>query len=81
MPDEFGKLRPRLKVLLSLHRAAETEEERATLEGLFDDVFLAAAWQVAQDLLENGWKPIRLTPGGRGARPYLRLVEKADDAA
>jgi hypothetical protein len=81
-PDEFSKLRPRLKVLLGLYRAAETEEARATLEDLFDDVFLATAWQVAEDLLANGWKPMRVlspAPSPR-ARGHLRLVEK-DDAA
>ena len=81
-PDEFGKLRPRLKVLLGLYRGAETEEQRATLEDLFDDVFLSTAWQVAEDLLANGWKPMRTAPrtASPRARAHLRLVEK-DDAA
>jgi hypothetical protein len=54
---EFETLRPRLLALLEMHRAAETDEARATLVDVFADVFLATAWHVAQDLLENGWTP------------------------
>jgi hypothetical protein len=54
---EFDALRPRLLALVEQHRAAKTEVERLRLIGRLEDVFLATAWHVAQDLLENGWKP------------------------
>jgi len=54
---EFESLRPRLLMLLELHRTAPTEAARLTLVDLFEDVFLSTAWHVAQDLLENGWSP------------------------
>ena len=54
---EFDALRPRLLALVEQHRAAKTEMERVKLIGRLEDVFLATAWHVAQDLLENGWKP------------------------
>jgi len=54
---ELSELRPRLLALLDMHRTASTESERAALAKLFEDVFLATAWNVAQDLLENGWRP------------------------
>ena len=54
---EFDALRPRLLALVEQHRAAKTEAERQKLIGRLEDVFLATAWHVAQDLLENGWKP------------------------
>ena len=43
--------------LLELHRAAQTDEARKALVGMFENLFLATAWNVAQDLLENGWSP------------------------
>jgi hypothetical protein len=77
-PPEFTELRPRLKALLELHRAAQTEEARATLMDLFEDVFLATAWHVARDLLDNGWEP------GFASQPtshaHLRLVTDEDAA-
>jgi hypothetical protein len=54
---EFDTLRPRLLALLEQHRAAKTDAERQKLIARLEDVFLATAWHVAQDLLENGWKP------------------------
>src|SRR5207302_1014817 len=56
-PIEFGEMRPRLRLLMELYRNAATEEARATLLALCEDVFLAAAWNVAVDLLDNGWQP------------------------
>jgi hypothetical protein len=54
---EFDALRPRLLALVEQHRTAKTEAERQTLISRMEDVFLATAWHVAQDMLENGWKP------------------------
>src|SRR5580692_11747427 len=59
---EFDALRPRLKALLELHRVAQTEEARVALVGMFEDAFLATAWHVAHDLLENGWSGVRTRP-------------------
>lgn len=68
-PIEFDEMRPRLHLLLELYRNAATEEARTTLMGLCEEVFLAAAWNVAVDLLDNGWQP------GLGRSPsHLRLV-------
>ncbi len=77
-PSEFTELRPRLKALLEMHRAAQTDEARATLVDLFEDVFLATAWHVARDLLDNGWEPGFGAPAA--GHPHLRLV-KDEDAA
>ena len=70
---EFTQMRPRLLLLLELYRNAGTEEARANLVGLFDEVFLAAAWNVATDLLENGWEPTQPSLEPRATR-HLRLV-------
>ena len=70
---EFADMRPRLKMLLELYRGAATDEARAMLIGLFEDVFLAAAWNVAVDLLDNGWEPVVTKPGGE-PNPRLRLA-------
>jgi hypothetical protein len=75
---EFDELRPRLKALLELHRAAQTEEARSALVGLFEDAFLATAWHVAHDLLENGWAPSRPSAGLR--RGGLHVVRGSDAA-
>lgn len=77
---EFDALRPRLLLLLELHRSAPTEEARATLADLFEDVFLSTACHVAQDLLDHGWRP-----GFGSADPTpnpvrLRLVGGTDAA-
>jgi len=72
-PIEFNEMRPRLHLLLELYRNAATEEARATLMGLFEDVFLAAAWNVAVDLLDNGWQPA-VGRAGAVAGSHLRLV-------
>ncbi|HEY2706537.1 MAG TPA: hypothetical protein VGI95_00660 [Caulobacteraceae bacterium] len=77
---ELEALRPRLLALLELHRAAQTEEARAVLVGLFEDAFLATAWNVAQDLLENGWAPASLNGGVRRERGPLRVVGGSDAA-
>jgi hypothetical protein len=79
-PVEFTELRPRLKALLELHRTADTDEARATLVDLFEDVFLATAWHVATDLLENGWEPGFASHPRPVSHGHLRLV-KGDDAA
>lgn len=85
-PEEFNELRPRLRALLELHRAAATEETRRMLAGQFEDVFLTTAWHVARDLLENGWSPGFAAPAAvktpiavRG--DHLRLVVFGDDQA
>jgi len=75
---EFDELRPRLKALLALHRAAQTEEARAALVGLFEEAFLATAWHVAHDLLENGWAPSEAVKSA--ARGNLRVVRGSDAA-
>jgi hypothetical protein len=76
---EFDALRPRLKALLELHRVAQTEEAREALVGMFEDAFLATAWHVAHDLLENGWAP-SATPTGPRDRGRLRVVRGSDAA-
>ncbi len=76
---EFDALRPRLKALLELHRVAQTEEARAALVGMFEDAFLATAWHVAHDLLENGWAPSEPTASSRD-RGQLRVVRGSDAA-
>ena len=47
--------------------------------GMFEDAFLATAWHVAHDLLENGWAPSEAptAPQGRGR---LRVVRGSDAA-
>jgi hypothetical protein len=77
---EFEALRPRLMVLIERHRTAHTDQERAQLVGRLEEVFLATAWHVAQDLLEHGW-----TPGFVGAPPSatptaLRVIGGTDAA-
>ena len=76
---EFDALRPRLRALLELHRVAQTEEARAALVGMFEDAFLATAWHVAHDLLENGWAP-NDAPAGPRERGRLRVVRGSDAA-
>lgn len=77
---EFEGLKPRLMLLLEMYRNAATDEARANLTSLFQDVFLATAWNVATDLLNNGWQPT--TPpaqiggaGDLGPQGHLRLVK------
>ncbi len=77
---EFETLRPRLLVLLEMHRTAPTEEARAVLVELFQDVFLSTAWHVAQDLLENGWSPGFVSTPAAAARGRLKVVGGADAA-
>jgi hypothetical protein len=79
-PVEFEALRPELMALLELHRAAQTEEARKALVGMFENLFLATAWNVAQDLLENGWAPGFLDPAPRSKRSNLRVIGGADAA-
>ena len=76
---EFDALRPRLRALLELHRVAQTEEARAALIGMFEDAFLATAWHVAHDLLENGWEPSQPTVSSL-ERGQLRVVRGSDAA-
>jgi hypothetical protein len=79
-PVEFDALRPELMALLELHRAARTEEARKALVGMFENLFLATAWNVAQDLLENGWSPGFLDTAPRTKRSDLRVIGGADAA-
>jgi len=72
-PKEFSDLRPRLRLLFELYRTADTEDARLTILKNFDETFLAAAWHVARDLLENGWEPVSVN-----ARPHLKVVGGAD---
>ena len=76
---EFDALRPRLRALLELHRVAQTEEAREALVGMFEDAFLATAWHVAHDLLENGWEPSE-PPASSLDRGRLRVVRGSDAA-
>jgi hypothetical protein len=66
--------------LLELHRAAQTEEARKALVGIFENLFLATAWNVAQDLLENGWSPAFTDKAPRAKRSDLRVIGGADAA-
>ena len=77
---EFGELRPRLLALIEQHRTARTEDERAKLIGCLEEVFLATAWHVAQDLLENGWKPGFVGTQPAAAPATLRVVGGVDAA-
>jgi hypothetical protein len=77
---EFDSLRPRLLALIEQHRAAPTEQERSRVVGRLEDVFLATAWHVARDLLENGWTPDLLAARPRKAAAALRLVGGVDVA-
>ncbi len=77
---EFEGLKPRLLLLLEMYRNAATDEARANLTTLFQDVFLATAWNVATDLLNNGWQPSQAPAPlleAEDARPpgHLRLVK------
>ena len=77
---EFESLRPRLMLLLELHRSARTEADRATLADLFEDVFLSTAWHVAQDLLEHGWRPGFAPNDAKTTHGHLRVVAGTDAA-
>ena len=75
--QEFERLRPRLLALLELHWAAESHDARAQVTGMFDEVFLATAWHVAHDLLDNGWRPEELS---KTRAAHLKLVDGVDAA-
>ena len=77
---EFDALRPELMALLELHRAAQTDEARKALVAMFEDLFLATAWNVAQDLLENGWSPGFADASPRAKHSKLRVIGGADAA-
>jgi hypothetical protein len=79
-PVDFDALRPELMALLELHRAAQTDEARRALVGLFENLFLATAWNVAQDLLENGWAPGFSGQAPRSKRSDLRVIGGVDAA-
>jgi len=79
-PVEFDALRPELMALLELHRAAQTDEARQALVGMFENLFLATAWNVAQDLLENGWSPGFAKTAQRSKRSDLRVIGGVDAA-
>lgn len=76
----FETLRPRVLALLELHRSAQTDEARAVLVEMFEQAFLAAAWHVAQDMLENGWSPSVVSRREAEGRPNLRIVGDSDAA-
>ena len=76
----FDALRPELIALLELHRAAQTDEARKALVGMFENLFLATAWNVAQDLLENGWSPGFARASPRSKRSDLRVIGGVDAA-
>ena len=73
-PIDFNQLKPRLRLVLELYRNAANEETRKQVESLCDDVFLAAVWNVATDLLDNGWEPT-LTSVDRSRTPHLRVAK------
>ena len=77
----FEELRPQLLALLALHRTAQTEEARTAIVGLFERAFLAAAWHVAHDLLENGWSPSVIAAPARRGLAHLKVVGGSDAAA
>ena len=74
------QLRPQVLALLALHRTAETEEARLAIMSLFERAFLATAWNVAEDLLENGWTPQRVAPPVRRGIGQLKVVGGTDAA-
>jgi hypothetical protein len=45
-----------------------------------EDVFLATAWHVAQDLLDHGWSPGVLPPGPVRSGARLKVVGGTDAA-
>lgn len=75
--ETFDELRPRLMALLEMHRAAKTDDARARLAETMEQVFLSAAWHVANDLLEHGWRP-QARSGPFALVAGLRLVGGAD---
>jgi hypothetical protein len=77
---EFEALRPRVRALLELYRSAQTEEAKAVLVGMFEEAFLATAWHVAQDMLDNGWSPRLVSRRDSDARPNLRIVGDSNAA-
>jgi hypothetical protein len=77
---EFGELRPRLLALIEQHRTAGTEAERARLARRLEEVFLATAWHVAQDLLDNGWKPGFIGAPAQSTPAALRVIGGTDAA-
>jgi len=79
-PAEFGELRPKLLVLLGLYAAAPSDEARADLAHEFEAVFLATAWHVALDLLDNGYEPVVASAARPGAHAHLRVVSRVDAA-
>jgi hypothetical protein len=79
-PAEFAELRPKLLVLLGMHASATSEEDRAGLLREFEAVFLATAWHVARDLLDNGYEPVIASPSREGAHGRLRVVSGVDAA-
>ena len=76
----FEELRPQLLALLALHRTAQTEESRVALVSLFERAFLATAWHVAQDLLDNGWSPQTVMAPARRGLGRLKVVGGTDAA-
>ena len=77
---EFGELRPRLLLLLELHGKATTDEDRGQIAREFEAVFLATAWHVAKDLLENGYEPVAVSTSRRRRPGKLKLVGGVDAA-
>jgi hypothetical protein len=77
---EFDALRPQLLALIEQHRSASTEQARTRIVSRLEEVFLATAWHVAQDLLENGWRPGPLDPPSPARPTSLRVVGSVDAA-
>jgi hypothetical protein len=71
-------LQPQILALLHLHRAADSDEARAIIVSLFEKAFLATAWHVAQDLLENGWSPGSVSTLSGRPTPRLKVVGGTD---
>jgi hypothetical protein len=76
----FEELRPQLMALLALHRTAETEEARVAIVSLFERAFLATAWHVAEDLLQNGWSPQTVPATARHNLARFKVVGGTDAA-
>jgi hypothetical protein len=80
---EFMRLediRPQILALLQLHSLAQTDEARASIAALFEKAFLATAWHVAQDLLDNGWSPGFVSTLSGRPQSRLRVVGGSDAA-
>jgi len=73
-------IRPQILALLQLHSLAQTDEARASIAALFEKAFLATAWHVAQDLLDNGWSPGFVSTLSARQPARLKVVGGSDAA-